>query len=478
MNTSSWDFSLANYGAVWSFLVQVGLLLMFLMLGNILRRKIPLFRNCLIPSALLGGGTLLVVDIICKQCGFMLVDNRMMQVITYHCLAIGFAAMSLKTEKSTHKTHRSQVFEFGALQGATYMLQAAVGLGITLVFFLLTRYGDKVISYICGLILPLGFGQGPGNALTWDINFTNIPATQFAGNGSFGLSLASIGFVVASVFGVLYINIYKKRGTLHVRSGELIDENPADTNAEEGELPDNESIDKFSLQAGFVALAYAISFGFMCLLGVLSDFTNSIAWGFNFLWASLAAMLIRAIVKLLRKRKHMHRQYINNYQMDRISGFSFDLMIVAGVAAIQINDIKDYILPIVILSLVGTVITFVYIRLVAKQCFKGFEHEFFLMSFGTLTGTASNGMILMKEVDPGLRTPTSSLYILSNFPAMVMIAPLLLLLNFAGQSLTNAIIACAIFLVLWLVYTTFLFRRKIFKKRYKDVPEHIWEDQE
>ena len=478
MNTSSWDFSLANYGAVWAFLVQVGLLLIFLMIGNILRRKVPLFRNCLIPSALLGGGLLLVTDIICKQFGFMLVDNRMMQVITYHCLAIGFAAMSLKTEKSTHKTHRSQVFEFGALQGATYMLQAFTGLGITLVFFLLTRYGDNVISYICGLILPLGFGQGPGNALTWDINFTNIPATQFAGNGSFGLSLASIGFVVASVFGVLYINIFKKRGSLRVRSGQLIEEHTADANAEDGELPDNESIDKFSLQVGFVVLAYAISFGFMCLLGILSDFTNSIAWGFNFLWASLAAMLIRAIVKVLRKHKHMHRQYINNYQMDRISGFSFDLMIVAGVAAIQINDIKDYILPIVILSLVGTVITFIYIRLVAKQCFKGFEHEFFLMSFGTLTGTASNGMILMKEVDPGLHTPTSSLYILSNFPAMVMIAPLLLLLNFAGQSFINAVIACAIFFVLWLSYSTFLFRRKIFKKRYKNVPEHIWEDQE
>jgi hypothetical protein len=41
-------------------------------------------------------------------------------------------------------------------------------------------------------------------------------------------------------------------------------------------------------------------------------------------------------------------------------------------------------------------------------------------------------MILMKEVDPGLRTPTSSLYILSNFPAMVMIAPLLLLLAFGS----------------------------------------------
>ncbi|MBR2937913.1 MAG: hypothetical protein IKB80_05435 [Oscillospiraceae bacterium] len=476
-HTLSWDFTMANYGPVWSFLVQLGLLLLFLMLGNILRRTIPLFRKCLIPSALLGGGLLLAVDIIAKQFDFMLVDNRMMQVITYHCLAIGFAAMSLKTEKSTVKAKGSQVLEFGALQGGTYMLQASVGLAITIVFFLLTRHSDKVTSYIGGLLLPLGFGQGPGNALTWDINFTNTPAAQFAGHGSFGLSLASIGFVVASVFGVLYINIYKKRGDLQVRNdvpaGQFVDP----TNPDGDEIPDNESVDKFSIQMGFVALTYAIAFGFMFLLGKLSNFTNSIAWGFNFLWASLAAMAIRAVVKVLRKKNLMHRNYINNYQMDRVSGFAFDLMIVAGVSAIEINDIKGYILPIVILSVVGAAITYLYIRKVAKTCFKGFEHEFFLMSFGTLTGTASNGMILMKEVDPGLKTPTSGLYILSNFPAMVMIAPLLFLLKFAGNSFTNACIACGIFFALWAGYSIFLFRRKIFKKRYASTPENIWTEE-
>ena len=473
----SWDFTMANYDAVWAFMVQLGLLLLFLMLGNILRRKIPLFRNCLIPSALLGGSMLLIVDIICKQFGVTLVDNRVMQIITYHCLAIGFAAMSLKTEKSTHKTNRVQVVEFGALQGGSYMLQAFVGLGITLILFLFTKHGENVISCICGLILPLAYGQGPGNALSWDINFTNTSITQFAGNGSFGLSLASIGFVVASVFGVLYINIHKKRGNLYIRKSNPSNDAVAETNSVDQEIPDNESVDKFTMQVGFVALAYALSFGFMFLLGKLSAFTNSIAWGFNFLWASLAAMLIKLVVKRLRKHKLMHREYINNYQMDRISGFSFDLMIVAGVAAIEINDIKRYILPIIILSLVGTAITYIYIRLVAKECFKGFEHEFFLMSFGTMTGTASNGMILMKEIDPALRTPTSSLYILSNFPAMVMIAPLLFLLTFAGGSFTNAVIACAIFFVLWCVYTVYLFRRKIFKKRYKNKPETIWKDE-
>ena len=475
-HTLSWDFTMANYGAVWSFLVQLGLLLLFLMLGNILRRTIPLFRKCLIPSALLGGALLLVVDMIAKGFGLTLVDNRMMQVITYHCLAFGFAAMSLKTEKATVKTRRSQVVEFGALQGGTYMLQAFVGMGITILFFLVTRYSDHIISYIGGLLLPLGFGQGPGNALTWDINFTNIPETQFAGNGSFGLSLASIGFVVASVFGVLYINIYKKKGQLQIRQSRMENEFVDPTNPEGNEIPDNESVDKFSIQMGFVALAYAIAFGFMFLLGILSDFTNSIAWGFNFLWASLAAMAIRAVVKILRKKNLMHRTYINNYQMDRISGFAFDVMIVAGVSAIEINDIKGYILPIVILSVVGAAITYLYIRKVAKTCFKGFEHEFFLMSFGTLTGTASNGMILMKEIDPGLKTPTASLYILSNFPAMVMIAPLLLTLKFAGSTFTNACIACGIFFALWAIYTVFLFRRKIFKKRYANIPEIVWEE--
>ena len=62
-------------------------------------------------------------------------------------------------------------------------------------------------------------------------------------------------------------------------------------------------------------------------------------------------------------------------------------------------------------------------------------------------------------------------------PAMVMIAPLLLFLGFASKSFTNAAIACALFFVLWLAYTIFLFRRRIFKKRYKDTPVTVWEEE-
>ena len=99
---TSWDFSMANYDAVWGFLVQFGLLLLFLLLGNVLRRKIPLFRKCLVPSALLGGTVLLILNVIFRQfgAGNGLMDRQLMQVVTYHSLAIGFAAMTLKTEKN------------------------------------------------------------------------------------------------------------------------------------------------------------------------------------------------------------------------------------------------------------------------------------------------------------------------------------------------------------------------------------------
>ena len=111
-------------------------------------------------------------------------------------------------------------------------------------------------------------------------------------------------------------------------------------------------------------------------------------------------------------------------------------------------------------------VTIIYIRLVALECFREFQHEFFLMSFGTLTGPASNGMILMKEVAPHLMTPVSSLYVLSNFPAMVMVAPLLLLLGFAGRSLGNALVAWLIFALLWICYPAFLFRRRLFPDKF------------
>lgn len=466
-----WDFSLASYGSTWALMVQLLLILGFLFLGNILRRSIPFLRKAYIPSALLGGLLLLIVNVLLKNVfnvkfdsipGGGIVDIQTMQVITYHSLAIGFIAMTLKITKRENKKDGTGLrsFQNGALTGATYMLQAIFGLLTILIFV----WAGSKIFYGTGILLPLSFGQGPGNAMVWGSNYSNPDwwagigvtkaAEDLAGvSSSFGLSLASIGFIVASVVGVIYINIFRRKGEIGRETVQIT--RHVEEFVEHNEIEDNESVDKLSIQVAIVAIAYAITFGIMSLCS-LNPTTNSMAWGFNFIFGVISATLVKFIFTFLKKKNVVKRKYINNYQMDRISGFAFDMMIIAGVASIEINDIKGYILPIIILSIIGTIITYIYVRIITKLCFKGYEHEMFLTNFGTLTGTASNGMILLREVDPNYSTPASNIFIISQFPAMVMVLPLILLLKFAVKSITNTYIAIGIFAVLFIGYTLFI----------------------
>ncbi len=449
-----WKFDLTQYADVWSVVVNIGLLMIALLIGNALRRSIPLLRKAFIPSALVGGLLLFLVNLaVEKTTGTSIINARIMQVITYHALGVGFIAMTMKSvEKEKRKDIGLHSVQNGFLTGGTYMLQAVVGIAISLVFF----YAGSNLFYDAGVILPLGFGQGPGNALTWDINFGEY---GFDGNGSFGLTIASIGFIVASVVGVIYINIFKKKGQIQEKVATTT--RKVEDFEDKNEIEDSESVDKTSIQIALVALAYAFSFGIMFLFAKLSDVTgvklfNDIAWGFNFIWGVIFATIIKVVMRKLEKKNVVKRKYINNYQMDRISGFSFDMMIIAGVAAIDINVVAKYAWMIVALSAAGAVVTTIYVRLICKRCFKGFEHEAFLVNFGTLTGTASNGMILLRETDPNYETPTSSIFIISQFPAMVAVAPLLLLLNMSAKSLTGCFIAMGIFFALFVAYTVFL----------------------
>ena len=469
-----WSFDLTQYDQVWKLLVQVALLLIFLLLGNIIRKLVPFLRKGNVPSALIGGLLLflfnLMVEAICKGQGveYQLIDKRIMQIITYHALAIGFIAMSLKIMKKDNNGSFFEAIKNGAITGGTYMLQAAVGILLSLVFF----WAGSSLFFDAGVLLPLGFGQGPGNALTWDINFTAMDTNTFNGQGSVGLTIASIGFIVASIVGVIYINIFKHKKEIVLK--EKLDEaRTLEEFIEDHEIEDSDSIDKTSIQIALVAVGYALSFGIMVFFAKLTEWTNvalfnSVAWGFNFIWGVISANIVKLIVTFLYKKKVLKKKYINNYQMDRISGFAFDMMIVAGVAAIDIKVVAEYAWFIVALCVLGTIVTIIYVRLMAKLCFKDYQHEAFLVNFGTLTGTASNGMIFLREVDPNYETPMNNIFIVSQLPAMIFVAPLLLLLNKSAESLTGCYIALGIFSLLFVLYTVFLVlagKGIIFKKK-------------
>ena len=163
----------------------------------------------------------------------------------------------------------------------------------------------------------------------------------------------------------------------------------------------------------------------------------------------------------------MKREYASNYLLDRISGFFFDIMIVAGTAAINLNDLTKTWGIILIVCIIGAIVTFVYVKLTTKEVYKDYPHEGFLAMFGMLTGTASNGMILLREIDPKYETPMANNLVFQSLPAIIFGFPFLLLLGVAAESMTNSLVVLAALTIYLIAITIFIFRKRIFKKRVK-----------
>ncbi len=452
---------------VWTLFLQFLILFVAILIGNILRTRLPFVKKLLIPSSLLGGLLIFLIKFIPIFDSF--INTEIMQIITYHCLGFGFAALTLKTAKEKRKVSTVKIVESGAIMASSYLVQVIFGLLVSLaLFYLMDSF------YGAGLVLPMGFGQGTGSALSWGSKFEN--GQGFVGGASFGLTVATIGFIVASVGGVIYLNVMKRKGKLKVRTKTEEEKKVADFEGK-NEIPNSESIDKLTVQFCFVFLAYALSYGLMYALkltgiGVLND----LSWGLNFLWTMLFAIILKSILNSLNKKGVVKKHYVNNYLMDRISGFMFDVMIIAGVAAIEFEDVKANWILLTAVCVVGTLATFVYVIITTKNTYKGYEPESFLTNFGTVTGTVSNGMILLREIDPNYETPAATNIVLQNVPSIIMLAPLLLTLGFAASSLTNCYIALGVYVVLFVIYNVFLFRRKIFKKKYSGIQEEVWQE--
>lgn len=452
---------------VWTFMGQLAILFIAILAGNVLRTKVPFLKKMYIPAAIIGGFLVLIL----KQIPALtaLVDNSTMEIITYHCLGLGFAAMALKTAKEERKVSTVKVVESGAIMAGGYLIQALIGLVISIIFF----YAAGSF-YAAGLILPMGFGQSTGSALSWGSNFE--ANYGFVGGSNFGLAVAAIGFIVGSVIGVIYLNIATRKGLVKPRRA-LAAEKDRVIIEDPNEIPNSESVDKLTVQVCLVALAYAGAYGIMLLLAAVPiKAVGDLAWGLNFLWALVAAFVIKTVMAALKKKNIITRYYTNNHLMDRISGTMFDAMIAAGIMAIDIEDVIANIWLLVITCTVGTIVTFWYVRKATKHAYKGYEIESFLTNFGTLTGTLSTGMVLLREIDPDFVTPASSNIVLQNIPSIAFLAPLLLTLGFAASSLTNTFIMFGVYLVLFSAYNIFLFRRRIFKKRYANKPEEVWKE--
>ncbi len=455
-----WDYN------VWSMILLVGVLLTSLLAGNVLKRWIPFLQKSLIPTSVLGGTILIVIAAIYKAfTGTVMFDTAIfggngtatLEIITYHTLALGFIASAFKSSKDKlTKKRTGEIFDAGVTTVATYLLQGVFGLAITIVTAIfLTDFFSTA-----GILLPFGFGQGTGQAM----NYGNIYETNygFVGGKSFGLTIAALGFLSASFGGVIHLNIMKHKGKLRISGNK--DRLNAERIEAENEIPMQESIDKFTIQVALIFLAYGISYALMYLLGLLLPGMKATIYGFNFLLGVLSATLIKLVMNILRKKSVIKKEHVNDFLMTRASNFFFDVMVVAGIAAIRLDILEKYWGIMLLLGAVGLVVTYVYNRYVAKKLFPDYAEEQFLAMYGMLTGTASTGIILLREVDGDFATPAADNLVYQTFPAIAFGFPIILLAPTAPERPIFTLIALA---VLFVLMNLILFRRQIFRRKKK-----------
>ncbi|MFD2638839.1 S-layer homology domain-containing protein [Piscibacillus salipiscarius] len=408
----------------WLWVMDFIFLSALMVLAAVLKARIPALRRLIIPTSMIAGflGLIFGPELI----GLLPLNADFLGTMVYHLMAIGFIALSLK-ERSV--SSNPAILNSGMLIVSTYLVQGIVGFGI---FLLLVEWFYPDFFPGIGLLLPLGFGQGPGQAYSIGTQWEELGVI---GGGNLGLTIAGIGFLWATVIGIIVMNILIKQRKF-TRGNSSEERMPVVETSAPDEIPLSDAIDKLTYQIALIGLIYLITYltiyGLDVILTPLGTFGATLAQllvGFHFLIGSLYAVLFRVVLNKVQRAGLKLEHSPNNFLLQRIAGFSFDYMITASIAAISIYALRDYIVPVLLITTIGGLLTILYLVWIVPRMFPKDALPNTLGFFGMQTGTISTGMALVKAVDPYFKTNTADNLVMGSGTALLFGFPLLILLN-------------------------------------------------
>jgi len=381
-----------------------GFLSIMLLIGIFLRTKTKLFQKFLIPSCLLGG----LLGLIFISTGIVKVEASNLETFAYHFFNISFISVGLSGSNEDEKnTIRGKDYIRGSawmaiIQSISFSLQAVIGV---VVVILLGIFGMKLFPTF-GFLVPLGFEEGPGQALSFGKVWESV---GFENAATIGLTFAAIGFLISFFVGVPIANwgIRKGHSALaltslpkHFLKGII----PKDHKKESaGNLTMHSgNIETLAFHAALIGLVYILSYFVTLLLGkLLPPDIAKMLWGFFFFIGMVIAFLVRISMKKL-KIDHL----IDSGLQRRITGFAVDYLIVSTVMAIQVVVIWKYIIPISIIALISGFTTTFMVMFFGRRLWS-YNIERSVTIYGAVTGTVSSGLLLLRIVDPEFKTPVA-----------------------------------------------------------------------
>jgi len=457
---------------MWTSVQEYIFLSLFLIIAIILKRKIKFLQRFLIPTSIIAGfiGLILGSEIL----NWIQLDVEKLGTLIYHLMAIGFISIALKERITVPANHRRDNVNTGLAIITSYLAQGIIGFAITL--SLAYTFLPKLFPPF-GLLLPLGFAQGPGQAYSIGVSWEELGLSN---GGNIGLSIATIGFLWAIIFGIPLMNILvrrKKAWGLEDRE-KIIKLKSANIEEKHTEnIPKKMFIDSLTVQVVLIGIVYLITYftlrAISLALGPLGDYGHTVAqllWGFHFIIATMYAIFIRVILNALKRKKLLHIKYPDNYILQRISSTSFDFMIVAAIAALSINTFRENWIPIILITTMGGIFSLIYTVFLCRRIYANYIIEHIMGLYGQFTGTVTTSMALLREIDPDGESNVPENLVLGGAVALPLGVPPMFILGMAvtGYSVQKPIFyfyALGIFILYLAAILTYLLVKSRRKKQ-------------
>ncbi|MDH4063156.1 MAG: sodium:glutamate symporter, partial [Acidobacteriota bacterium] len=282
--------------------------------------------------------------------------------------------------------------------------QYVVGLLVT--WLVLTPIFGTPALFAC--LIEVGFSGGHGTAAAMASVFTDL---GFPAGGALGQMSATVGLVAGVVGGVALIQYGVRRGfTAEVRSDDARVAAIDDTGLvpPEARRPialgsiSTVVMEPLTLHVAIVSLAVLV--GWALLLGIRS--IHPALQGFPlFPLAMVGGMLIQVVADRLGAAIWFDRG-----AFQRIMGLALDLLVVAAIASLQLDLFLQNVVPFSLLMLAGVVWVIASFLVLAPRMLREYWFEQGIVVYGTQTGVAAVGLMLLRIVDPHHRTPAAQAF--------------------------------------------------------------------
>lgn len=382
-----------------------------LLVGMILRAKVPFLSNILMPASVIGG---LVGFVLMNIPGFATatgVDANMCNTIvgfffTLSFISIGLTATPKEEGKSSSDTAKQMVkgsLGMGLLWGALYCLvQPVIGY---ICILLLGQPFSMPAEY--GVLIPFAFCQGPGQSASFGAQIE--AAGVLPGAGQVAITYSVIGFIFAFLIGVPLAKLGLKKGlashpeklSTAVLKGIYP---PAQQTETCGKITTyNGNIDVLAFHMALVGLTFVITLYVqkLILLAPVS-FVKTIG-SMTFFVGLFVAYGVKWVLGKLNLK-----QYHDDILQARITGCTTDFLIVGAFMAVQMSVIGKWLVPILVMCVVVGAVTLGFALFFGARLGGTCDFERTLGLWGCLTGTCPSGVALIRIVDPNLKTTAAT----------------------------------------------------------------------